>query len=401
MQNLTGTSTQEISVRTKSHRKTNGEGSVFQRADGRWSAKIQIGTKENGKPLVKSFYGKKRKDAVEKLDRYKKEHDLGMNDIGKMTVDEVITDWLQNVKRIKLKPTSYDRLESTIILHVIPAIGYHKFAELTTAQIQQELINPMFDQNDSYSDIKKAYNAIGACYKHAIGSHKIQYNPALNVEMSSSKLSEKEIFWFKKEEILSFEKRCKAIYKNGKLQYILGYGMIFILNTGLRIGEALALTWRDIDFDKRIASVVKNVEEAKDRKSDSQKRVLINQDSLKTKNGYRYVNLNNKAMDALMQLKKARYFGEDSFILCNKDGKQNKYHNVLRTFKAIIKRAGIPDCGLHSLRHTFVTQLLAKGKRIEEVAALIGDNPATVLKTYSHVIEKLKAEDVAALDDIG
>lgn len=163
----------------------------------------------------------------------------------------------------------------------------------------------------------------------------------------------------------------------------------------------MAIKWKDIDPDKKIVSVVKNVEEAVDRRSGSQKKVLINQSTLKSRNGYRYVNLNNKAMDALIHLKKIRYFGENSFIFCNKDGRQNKYHNFLRTFKAIIKQADIPDCAIHSLRHTFATQLFAKGKSVQVVVALLGDDPITVQRTYIHIIEKMKAEDVKALDDIG
>ncbi len=390
------------SKQNKYHRKSNGEGSIFQRSDGRWCAKIQFGSKDNGKPNTKCFYGAKRKDVVDKLENFKKEHGLIVDDIVKITVDVFISDWLKNFKSARLKPTSYDRLEYTINKNVIPLIGYLKLSELSTDQIQKNLINDMIKEEYSYSAIKKAYDAINGCLKYAIQTRKLSYNPAMAVEMPSSKnFNKKEIRWFNNEEIKKFENECIYKYKNGKFQYVLGYGMIFIMNTGLRIGEALALKWEDIDFKKKIVFVIKNVEEAKDRKSDSNKKVQTNQPTLKSSNGYRFVNLNNKAMNALKQLKKVRYWGEDSYILCTESGSQNKYHNFLRTFKSITRKAGLgDDYGPHVLRHTFATHLFAKGKRVEEVAALIGDDVVTVQKTYIHILDKIKAEDVKVLDDI-
>lgn len=384
---------------TKYHRKSNGEGSIFQRADKRWCAKIQTGRNENGKPVIKCFYGKKRKDVVEKLDRFKKEHGLIADNISKITVDDFITDWFKSVKIAKLKPTSYDTLESTINQHIIPSIGCYKLAELTTEQIQEELINDMIEHQYSYSTLKKAHDAINACYKYAVKSHKVLYNPVLATELpASQKFEVKEIHWFNKDEINKFEEECIFKYANGKFRYVLGYGMIFIMNTGLRIGEALALKWEDIDFGQRIVSITKNVEMATDRNSGLNKRVPTNQDTLKTKRGYRFVPLNDKAINSLMQLKEFRYFGEDSYILCTESGSQNKYHNFLRTFKAIIKRADLEDCALHTLRHTFATQLFARGISVEEVAALIGDGTATAEKTYIHIIEKIKAAGAKLLD---
>ena len=384
------------------HRKSNGEGSIFQRSDGRWCAQIQIGTQENGKPKLKFFYSTKYKTVKDKLNSYKKL--LNNNPYEKIndTVDEFITDWLTTVKINDLKPASYDRLEATINDNIVPTIGYHKLSELTAQQIQDELINSMKNKNYSYSTIKKAYNAINACCKYAISIRKINYNPVSAVSLPSiHQFESKPIRWFNDDEIKRFKEQCIFKYKNGKYRYSLGYGMIFIMNTGLRLGEALAIKWENVDFEKKQLSVESNVVMAVDRKSGKKKRVQINQDFLKTKSSKRIIPLNNTAIDALNHIKKIRFFGEKSYILCTKIGTQNKPRNFCRTFEEILKRAEIEKCGIHTLRHTFASKLFEKNVDVKTVSMLLGHADVSITyNIYIHLIQQQKADAVQLLDEI-
>ena len=384
------------------HRKSNGEGSIFQRSDGRWCAKIQIGTLENGKPKMKFFYSMKYKIVKDKLTAYKTL--LNNNPYEKLndTVDKFITNWLTTVKSNNLKPSSYDRLEATINDNIVPTIGYHKFSELTAQQIQEELINKMRDKNYSYSTIKKAYNAINACYKYAISIRRMDYNPVSAVSLPSiHQFEKKPIRWFNDDEIKRFKEQCIFKYKNGKYRFPLGYGMIFIMNTGLRLGEALAVKWKNVNWDKKQLSVESNVVMAVDRKSGKKKRVQINQDFLKTKSSKRIIPLNNTAIDALTQIKKIRYFGDDSYILCTEIGTQNKPRNFCRTFEEILKRSEIEKCGIHTLRHTFASKLFAKNVDVKTVSMLLGHADVTITyNIYIHLIQQQKANAVQLLDEI-
>ncbi|MCI1964529.1 MAG: site-specific integrase [Oscillospiraceae bacterium] len=385
------------------HRKSNGEGSIFQRSDGRWCAKIQIGTLENGKPKLKFFYSMKYKTVKDKLNAYKALLNNNPDEeSNNTTVDEFITNWLTTVKFNDLKPSSYDRLEATINDNIVPTIGYHKLFELTAQQIQEELINMMRNKNYSYSTIKKAYNAINACCKYAISIRRMDYNPVSAVSLPSvHQFERKPIRWFSNDEIKRFKEQCTFIYKNGKYRYPLGYGMIFIMNTGLRLGEALAIKWENVNWEKKQLSVESNVVMAVDRKSGKKKRVQINQDFLKTKSSKRIIPLNNTAIDALTQIKKIRYFGEKSYILCTETGTQNKPRNFCRTFEEILKRAEIERCGIHTLRHTFASKLFEKNVDVKTVSMLLGHADVTITyNIYIHLIQQQKAEAVQLLDEI-
>ena len=71
--------------------------------------------------------------------------------------------------------------------------------------------------------------------------------------------SKNDIHFFTAEEAEKIKNESVSCYKNGKRIYRLGELIIFLLNTGLRIGEALALKWSDIDLKKKKVNVRRNV----------------------------------------------------------------------------------------------------------------------------------------------
>ena len=381
------------------HRQLNGEGSIFKRSDGRWCAQI----KPAGSIKPKYFYGTQYKIVKKKLDYYKKfvlNYKYDTNE-QKITVDEFISNWLKTVKFNKLKPSSYDRLERTINNQIIPKIGYYDFAKLTSQQIQTELINSL-QLACSYSTIKKAYDALNDCYTYAVKTHKIQFNPMNAVELPSiTKFPTREIYWFSDNEIARFKAECISRYSTGRYKHFLGYGMIFVLETGLRLGEAIAVKWSDIDITHRQLHVNHNAVVIKNRNSQTKKHKLINQDFLKSKSSKRIVQLNDTAIDALQHIKSNYYSGINGFVLCTHTGQQCTTQNFSRQFKFIIKNAKIKNCGVHTLRHTFASVLFKKKVDIKIISKLLGhSNISITYNTYIHLIEQQKADAINSIDEI-
>lgn len=386
------------------HRKSNGEGSIFQRSDGRWCAQIQIGTLENGKPKYKLFYGMKEKTVRDRLKTYKQT--MSQSDYNpdskSITIDEFISAWLTTVKSNELKPTSYDRLERTINNQIIPMIGHYELTKISSQQIQNELINPL-KGDKSYSTIKKAYNAINACYKYALIIRKISFNPVDAVVIPSiTQFDKTEIHWFDDDEIAKFKLECGFRYSTGSYKHCLGYGFVFILNTGLRLGEAIAIKWSDINFTTNQLFVEQNAVTVIDRsKNAKSKHILVNQDFLKTKSSRRIIPLNKTALDSLSKIKSTRYFGDNSYILCQADGSQNTTQNFMRQYKSVIHCAGIKNCGLHTLRHTFASKLFEKNVDIKIISSLLGHADVSITyNTYIHLIQKQRSNAVQSIDEI-
>lgn len=119
----------------------------------------------------------------------KGEHALDDTDL-----ETYIKNWLYNVKQLTLKPTSFDRAESTIFTHIIPRLGHYKICDLNGKLIQIELINYMLNNTSestgkvlSFSSINKAYVYLNACLQYAIVNRKLLFNPCASVVLPNQK----------------------------------------------------------------------------------------------------------------------------------------------------------------------------------------------------------------------
>ena len=386
---------------TSQGKRQNGEGCISQRKDGLYTARIQIGTKPDGKPIIKAFYGKKDTEVKRKLDNFKNEiKNLPPTQIKKISFQEYILYWLHTYKYIALKPSSYDRLESTIKNHVIPQIGYLQLAAITIDDIQT-LINNL-SKEKSYSSVKKVHDAVNACLTHAVIHGDIYKNPCLGVIMPKQKnFKTKEIRILNDNEIAWFKDEIFRQYSNGKYVYNCPDAYILILNTGLRVGEALGLKWTDIDFDKKIMSVKRNIVMVKNRDEDGE---IIGgytkkeQDSTKTNSGTRCINLNNTAITCLNNLYKTSHC---DYVICNRQGQPIYPSRFGRTFELACKNASISKCGIHALRHTFASKLFEKGVDIKVVSSLLGHSSVGITyNIYIHIIDKHKQDAVDLIDSI-
>ena len=181
-----------------------------------------------------------------------------------ITVEQYINNWLYNVKVNELKPTSFDRKEQTIKYQIIPYIGKLPINDLSSDDIQ-EMINGL-KKDYSFSTIKKTYECINSCLKYAVKKRDLPYNVAESVIIPKNLEREKsDVKCFSEDELNRIEAEAVKCYKNGKRIYRMGEIVIFLADTGLRIGEALALEWKDINFKKKTVTVRKNMVFVKDR----------------------------------------------------------------------------------------------------------------------------------------
>ena len=144
-----------------------GSGSISQQKNGMWTARLYVGLGADGKRKVKAFYGKTKSEVRKKLTEFKNEkEDYSQNNAYKMYISDYMMNWLETVKKVALKPTSYDRLRLTIESNVIPSIGHLQMGTIQSQDIQKMLAN-MMDDGYSFSTIKKAFLAVKACFNYA------------------------------------------------------------------------------------------------------------------------------------------------------------------------------------------------------------------------------------------
>jgi integrase len=375
------------SEKEKKKRREKGAGLIKEYEKGKWTARIT----KDGK--VKAFYGKTRAEVTKKLDEYKKKQGMGLIDEKPPRYGDFMLEWLK-IKNVKLKPTSYQRIEGIVETHLKPSVLWDcPIDKIDTLMIQEVIDGARCTDNKrnglplSYSSLKKIHDTLNASLEYAYNQGRIVRNPARLAEMPpAAEFDKKEIEILTREEISRFVAVASAKTKNGKPVYQNGGIFLFMLNTGLRIGEAVGLKWSDCNEEKREIRLSRNIVRVKGG---------LKEQSTKTKHGNRSVPLNQNAVDALPKKRRGEY------VFASMNGEALSPRNVQRTLDIICEKAGIEKRGTHVFRHTFASLLFENGEDVKYVSELLGHaNIQTTYNIYIKLIKEQKIKAVGALKNI-
>jgi integrase len=166
----------------------------------------------------------------------------------------------------------------------------------------------------------------------------------------------------------------------------------FLLGTGARRGETLALRWQDVDFDKGIVRIERSLEQTK---------AGLRFKAPKTKNARRNVAI-SPWLVAELRAHRARQHerrlslglgraADDSLVFAKWDGSTRQPIWLTHKFAAAMAALKI-DCTLHGLRHTHVSQLIAAGLDVLTISRRIGHaSPRITLEVYGHLFANTDA----------
>ena len=219
--------------------------------------------------------------------------------------------------------------------------------------------------------------AVKQALKLAITLEFVDKEYCSNLKMPSSE--EKEISVFTKKEQLVIESFC---LNHKKRNYI---GIVICLYTGIRLGELLALTWDDIDFNSNLLTINKTSYSAK---LDGKTQIIV--DKPKTKKSNRVIPLPNQLVKLLKIIKKE---SNSKYVITTRNSGMVGNRSYQRTFKFILKKVNVPYRNFHSLRHTFATNAIELGMDVKTLAEILGHTNAMItLNRYSHSLLNYKIE---------
>ena len=398
---------------TKREKRDNGDGYITLRKDGRWHIKIQI----DG--VLKQMYAKTEAEAKRKLKDYKKFRAQGHIDAKKIKLNEYIEQWLYRYVLGNVEDSTFDRYENTYLHHIKETIGNIQLGSIKAIDIQNLLDAKMGKRDDngyckgkkalSYSSTIKIKELLNQCFKHAVKHKEMDSNPVELILMPKRKLypvKTKEAYSLTDDEMQAIKAVADKVRKNGQPLYRYAWVYMVILNTGLRVGEAIALEWEAIDFDKKIMKVYEAVQSNVKMRDEDGKSINKRHSPLsdtKTEDGMRTVTLNNTAITYLTLLKEyaEKHKIKTSYVAYTDKGTRVSARNLQRTLDLVADKANIPHLGLHILRHTFGSTLLRKGVDVSVVSELMGHaNIYITYRTYIHIIKEQKAQAVKLIDVI-
>lgn len=322
---------------------------------------------------------------------------IGEIDQKTKTLEQGMLDWLTLYKSEELNNKSFDRIESTYLNHVANTdLGRTQETLITSDMIQKHLKSLTKFNGDklSYSSTKKVYELLNQYFTYKF-LNEPYLNPMLRVSKpknNDNKISEELIVW-NDEEMIRLTKVAYEPYIPGKSGYKHGLVIAFIMWSFIREGEACALQWKDIDLDKGIINITKQLSRVKDRKTNRYVSILTT-----TKyNSSRKIMLNNMALDCIKEYKKrTARSNPDDFILDNGEGKVLSSNTIIRTYGLMCEKANLPKekhVTIHGLRHSGISYMIRHGMPVEVVSKMAGHKSIQVtLNTYYSVIESQKTD---------
>lgn len=369
--------------------------------NGSWEYRVRYKDRTQNKYREKSKGGFKTKKeaqiAAAQVELEIDQHRFVEN--GNELVSQYFEEWLEIYKKPHVKPITYTVQERNVRLNILPRWGNYKLKEITRTEYQK-WINEL---REHYSEgtTRRIHSIFSSALTDAVHEFRIlKENPAVKISVPKDVNSNKEIKYYTVEQLEIFLNEVKKPTKNAKYKHSIQYFTLFTLlaRTGLRIGEALALTWDDINLDEQTLTVNKNLV------------YPLNTNPYistpKTKGSVRTIKLDDYTIRLLKKHKINRseiylmyknYKRPDTNIVFHQhDGRWLRTNVVREYFKEICKRAGLPILSPHALRHSHAVHLLEAGANIKYVSERLGHaSIKTTADTYLHVTKKIENDALA------
>lgn len=346
----------------------------------------------------------------------------------KMSYSDYLDYWLDNYCRINLKYNTIQKYTTIIKKYIKPRLGMYRLSTITSISLNNFLTEICEQYDFSRSYFKNILKVLKGTFRDACNLYGfLKYNPALTLRLPRIDKQKKHIkHLYTQEEIDMILERFR--YDNT-------FTCVFLTCcfTGMRTGEAFALTWEDIDLENRIISINHNVySKPKDEKG----RWYIGEP--KTFNGKRKIYISNTLFIALTNYKKQQenfekmyglkykyYHLEDvtneygkvieqrivegteedkeriKLVFTKDDGKYVGTSLTKYPYKIIHEELGIKNCRFYDLRGSYATKILKNGVEIRDVADLLGHgNIETTENYYISSTENSKIKATNAFEEM-
>jgi len=398
----------EAKNKAKRTKKSNGEGHIYYDKDKKyWFAQLTRGYGPNGKQLYKYFGAKTKQEILRKRDEFKALQRKGVCiESSKMTVSSWLDYWYENHVIDKVKTTTRVDYETSLRCHLKPNLGNIKLIELKGMHVQQ-LYNQLqktgrVDGKGGLSpkSIRNIHIVFHRALEQAITNDLIVKNPLRGVTLP--KKESKPIVVLAQDEQKRLEGHC--------FEHPWGVAILLTLYSGMRLGEVLGLTWKDIDFEKNCISINKQVGRLKDFSPEAkQKTKLYLRNETKTSSSNRTIATTPEIMKELTkhkdsQEKQRRKWGAAynnlNMAFCREDGNLVDPKTFRTFYLNTLKKAGVEHKTFHALRHTFATRAMEVNSHVKAVSSILGHAGIQItLDTYSHVSQELQQETMQKIVD--
>ncbi|MBU3228411.1 tyrosine-type recombinase/integrase [Clostridium algidicarnis] len=296
-------------------------------------------------------------------------------------INEIFLPWYKT--QVKLR-TYENRIHS---VHKHFSYFYKKaVADIKPINVQDWQLK--MSQNLKSSYVRAVQGLFSVAMDRAIVLGIAETNPS-KIIGNVKKVKPKVEFWTKEE----FEKVISLLYKEDYYQHFLFISLWFLFMTGMRIGEATAIQWEDIDFDTGVVSITKTLY----YKSQIDYKFV----EPKTKASVRHIVLDKVTLNYLAEWKEVQQNLITTNFVMSYNSIPTQKHTIANAIDRFSKMAGIHRIKIHALRHSHASLLISMGENPLIIKERLGhEDIETTLGTYGHLYPNSNFEVANKLNNI-
>ncbi len=373
-----------IIMKITEHKKKNG--TIVYRAS------IYLGIDQmTGKRVKTSITGRTRKEVNQKAKHAQLDFLSNGSTIKRKVVIKTFKElshlWLETYK-LTVKPQTYDATVTRLNRHIMPTLGNMKVDKITASDIQM-LINRLSKYYVNYTAVRSVIRKV---LQQGVLLGLIDYNSARDIILPRKQPNaKKKVKFIDPSDLKSFLEHLETSQHKRYNLYFDAVLYQLLLSTGLRIGEACALEWGDIDLENGTIAINKTYNKN-----------LKFLSTAKTQSGNRVISVDKKTLRSLKlyQMRQRQLFNEvgarvSEVVFATPI---RKYFNASVRQSALdtrCKEAGIERFTFHAFRHTHASLLLNAGISYKELQYRLGHaNISMTLDTYGHLSKDKEKEAV-------
>lgn len=379
---------QKAAPKRRKRKSADGEGLLRQRKDGMWEGRLMVGVRADGKPDMRSVYGKTQSDTLEKLDKLRQRYrtgTLGQAKAERQTIGVFMTDWLA-ATQASVRPLTWRRYEQLVRIHISPTLGRHRLSALRPEHVQAFYAQKLAEGLKPRT-VQQMHAVLHHALKQAVRWGHVPRNVVNVVE--SPRVPRREL---KPPTPQELERLLNSAANSDDPLVAL---WTVALYSGCRQGELLGLTWSDLDFETCTLSVKRSLTGATggvprfgEPKTDRSRRTLT---------------LPSEALQVLRQHRERQAadrqalgdsFASYDLVFCTRLGTPFLARNITRSFKRALGRAGLSEAvRFHDLRHAAATTLRRAGVDLKTVSERLGHSKIGITADlYTHAVPALDAD---------
>ncbi|HEP1357637.1 tyrosine-type recombinase/integrase [Streptococcus pyogenes] len=357
-----------------------------------YRASIYLGIDQmTGKRVKTSITGRTRKEVNQKAKHAQLDFLSNGSTIKRKVVIKTFKElshlWLETYK-LTVKPQTYDATVTRLNRHIMPTLGNIKVDKITASDIQM-LINRLSKYYVNYTAVRSVIRKV---LQQGVLLGLIDYNSARDIILPRKQPNaKKKVKFIDASDLKSFLEHLETSQHKRYNLYFDAVLYQLLLSTGLRIGEACALEWGDIDLENGTIAINKTYNKN-----------LKFLSTAKTQSGNRVISVDKKTLRSLKlyQMRQRQLFNEvgarvSEVVFATPT---RKYFNASVRQSALdtrCKEAGIERFTFHAFRHTHASLLLNAGISYKELQYRLGHaNISMTLDTYGHLSKDKEKEAV-------